>query len=40
MKKPDIRKTFAILSAILTGGIGFCLIGLVPYAAEASLTRN
>jgi hypothetical protein len=40
MKLPNIRKRFAILVVLLTGGIGIGLIGLVPETAEAAFTQN
>jgi hypothetical protein len=39
-KSTNIRKTFAILVALLTGGIAIGLIGIVPQIAEAGITRN
>jgi hypothetical protein len=40
MKTIKIRKTFAIMSAPLTGGMEIGLIRLVPNLAEATLTMN
>jgi hypothetical protein len=40
MKKLNFRRTFAILGALLTGGMGIGLIGIVPHIAEAGLSKN
>jgi hypothetical protein len=37
MKKPNFKKTFALLGAVLTGGIAIGLIELTPHAAEAAV---
>jgi hypothetical protein len=40
MRSLSIRKMLAIVGALLTGGIGIGLIGLVPHSAEAGFTSN
>jgi hypothetical protein len=40
MKKLNIKKTFAILGAIFTGGMTIGLIGVIPLTAEAALSTN
>jgi hypothetical protein len=36
MKKPNLRKSLAIFGAILTGGIGVAIFGLLPFAEDSS----
>jgi hypothetical protein len=36
VKKLNIKKTFAVLGALLTGGLVIGLIGVVPLTAEAA----
>jgi hypothetical protein len=36
MKKPNLRKSLAIFGAILTGGIGVTILGLLPLAEDTS----
>ena len=35
-----MKKIFAILSALITGGLGIALVSSVPQAAHAGLTNN
>jgi hypothetical protein len=35
-----VRKPFAILGALITGGLGLTLVGLVPESAEALIMLN
>jgi hypothetical protein len=40
MKKTKIRKIFAIIDALLTGGLAIGLISLVSHTAEAGIWDN
>jgi hypothetical protein len=40
MDTTRFRKTFAIISALFTGGLGISLVSLVPEATEATRVLN
>jgi hypothetical protein len=40
MKKPNIKKTVAMLAALVTGGISLTLIGSAPEAAALMAPLN